>query len=122
MFSVAHVHLFMLSSQPSRYRRTFIGMLSGRVPEKHLNIFSVPYPLLRMRPQTLNYWKEPIPGRTQFEKNSVGNPAIFALKQLSRAASGHFEHSVTWRRDRESRNADPFHEFMDNIRTLYHVY
>ena len=33
-----------------------------------LKTFSVRYPLLRMRLQTLNYWIEPIPARTQFEK------------------------------------------------------
>ena len=55
------------------------------------------------------------------KKNSVGNPAKFALKLLSRAASAHFEHSVTCKRDCERCKADPFHEFMDNIRILYHV-
>ena len=36
-----------------------------------------------MRPQTLNYWKELISARTQFEKNSVGNPARFAKTAIT---------------------------------------
>ena len=33
-----------------------------------LKICSIRYPLLRMRPKTLNYWNELIPAKTQFEK------------------------------------------------------
>ena len=40
-----------------------------------------------MRPQTLNYWNEAIPARTQFKKSTVGNLAKFAkivvMQQIS---------------------------------------
>ena len=74
-----------------KIRKDFFVFCTAEWPE-NTNIFSVRYP-----------------ARTQFEKNRVGNPV----------ESGHFEHSVTWRRDR---NADPFQEFMDDIRKVYPVY
>ena len=45
-----------------------------------LKIFSIRYPLLRMRPQTLNYWNQLIPSENTICKNRVGNPAKFGKK------------------------------------------
>ena len=74
-------------------QRQFVNMIYN-LGQK---VFSVRYPLVRMPPQTLNYWNEPIQARTQFEKNSVGIPAKFAKTASTTTCGqlcicGHFEH------------------------------
>ena len=77
MWATGLIYNLVHMKNPGELMRV-LDKLGYRFPAGPQNIFEVRYPLVLMRPQTLNYWNEPIPERTQFAKNRVGIPAIFA--------------------------------------------
>ena len=86
-----------------------MGCCPAEWPENTLTYFRSPISTTAHAPTDIELLERFDSSENTIWKNSVGNPAKFAIKQVSHAASGHFEHSENWLREPQRRPLPGIH-------------